>query len=324
MEKFEDKTGITGTVSGVFPDTIPLDDTGPSATDGTPNLAITAKEFWGAMQAIINAAGITPSGTPDVDGASDLLDAINYLVANPTLDLNARTLAQELTLKNTAGASAFIGAEAGPSGMHLILKTSNNGGTIFQRRLVGVTVSGRPSLWESYNCSYDSGFWTADDISIDAFLMETTGTASGGLTHTIYAKYATLGGSWSSWDSQGVRNLTGSASGAASPMQHETEYTGPVTVTVPYEIGFSNFTTSTGQSSVSVGGGVDFNCRIIGASSGDVTVTPIANSGMGNTPIVSGISDYGCSLTTTTTAATNSLQRAYQRGTVTYKRALPA
>jgi len=47
--------------------------------DGTPFEAVWINDLWGFLQALLTAAGITPSGSPDQVGASQYLEAIRYL-----------------------------------------------------------------------------------------------------------------------------------------------------------------------------------------------------------------------------------------------------
>lgn len=50
------------------------------ASDGTPYTANLVNDIWGLLQALLDRAGITPSGTPDQVGASQYLDAIRAVV----------------------------------------------------------------------------------------------------------------------------------------------------------------------------------------------------------------------------------------------------
>ncbi len=50
---------------------------------GTPLRASWVNDQWGFLQALLDAADITPSGTPDQVGQSDYLDAVNKLIREP-------------------------------------------------------------------------------------------------------------------------------------------------------------------------------------------------------------------------------------------------
>ena len=54
----------------------------PGDNLGTPYNALKINDDFGFHQALLDAAGITPSGVPDKVGASQYLDAINALIAN--------------------------------------------------------------------------------------------------------------------------------------------------------------------------------------------------------------------------------------------------
>ena len=50
---------------------------------GTPLRASWVNDQWGFLQALLDAANITPSGTPDQVGQSDYLDAVNKIIREP-------------------------------------------------------------------------------------------------------------------------------------------------------------------------------------------------------------------------------------------------
>lgn len=68
-------TGDSGYPSGKAQDIV----NGEKGT-GTPLRASWVNDQWGFLQALLDAANITPSGTPDQVGQSDYLDAIKYLL----------------------------------------------------------------------------------------------------------------------------------------------------------------------------------------------------------------------------------------------------
>ena len=66
----------------------------PTATDGTPFEEVWVNDLWGFLQALIAAAGITPSGVPDTSVASQYLDAVRTIVpsligSNTTITVGA-------------------------------------------------------------------------------------------------------------------------------------------------------------------------------------------------------------------------------------------
>lgn len=69
--------------SGAFPDVEATDSSGPTLRDGTPINANLINDIWGAFQAILNAAGTTPSASAETSSASDLLDSIRKLCGVP-------------------------------------------------------------------------------------------------------------------------------------------------------------------------------------------------------------------------------------------------
>lgn len=69
--------------TGTFPDVEATDASGPTLRDGTPITAALVNDIWGAFQAILNAAGTTPSASNETSSASDLLDSIRKLGGAP-------------------------------------------------------------------------------------------------------------------------------------------------------------------------------------------------------------------------------------------------
>jgi hypothetical protein len=69
--------------TGAFPNVEATDSSGPTLRDGTPINANLINDIWGAFQAILNAAGVTPSEGVESSSASDLLDSIRKLVGAP-------------------------------------------------------------------------------------------------------------------------------------------------------------------------------------------------------------------------------------------------
>jgi hypothetical protein len=77
-----DFSGFDNT-SGSFPNVEATDSSGPTLRDGTPINANLINDIWGAFQAILNAAGTTPSDGVETSSASDLLDSIRKLGGAP-------------------------------------------------------------------------------------------------------------------------------------------------------------------------------------------------------------------------------------------------
>ena len=63
-------------VSGVFPDAVAVNASGPSAIDGTEFVKGMIDDEWGARQAIMDYAGLTPDSVSEAAGASQFLEAI--------------------------------------------------------------------------------------------------------------------------------------------------------------------------------------------------------------------------------------------------------
>jgi len=72
MKYFEDTPNTTG----IFPDTEAINSTGPSTGDGTPLIAPWLNDLWGAFQAMLDYAGLTPDGVTEAPGTSQILEAI--------------------------------------------------------------------------------------------------------------------------------------------------------------------------------------------------------------------------------------------------------
>jgi hypothetical protein len=59
-----------------FPDTEAVNATGPGATDGTEFVKLMIDDHWGARQAIMNHAGLTPDGVTEADGTAQIIEAL--------------------------------------------------------------------------------------------------------------------------------------------------------------------------------------------------------------------------------------------------------
>lgn len=69
--------------AGTFPSVAATNATGPTLRDGTPINANTLNDIWGAFQAILSTAGVTPSDAVETASASDLLDSVRKLCGMP-------------------------------------------------------------------------------------------------------------------------------------------------------------------------------------------------------------------------------------------------
>lgn len=77
-----DFSGLDNT-TGSFPSVVATNASGPTLRDGTPITADLVNDIWGAFQAILSAAGTTPSDSVETASASDLLDSIRKLGGAP-------------------------------------------------------------------------------------------------------------------------------------------------------------------------------------------------------------------------------------------------
>jgi hypothetical protein len=103
MKKFENSHV---NASGVYPDAVPVDASGPSATDGTEYVALGIGEKWGWMQALLNETGIAPSGNTELSGPgnSDIVKALKTLIGGRKIqpvDVSLAANAMTITLSPT-------------------------------------------------------------------------------------------------------------------------------------------------------------------------------------------------------------------------------
>jgi len=69
-------------VQGEFPNIKAVNASSPNAKDGSPYTAAVIDDIWGFMQALMAAAGESPSGESEAAGASQLLEAMIKLFAS--------------------------------------------------------------------------------------------------------------------------------------------------------------------------------------------------------------------------------------------------
>jgi hypothetical protein len=66
---------------GAFPSVQAQNATGPGTTDGTPIIKEVIDDLWGARQALMTEAGLTPNGVTEASGASQVLTALDAIIA---------------------------------------------------------------------------------------------------------------------------------------------------------------------------------------------------------------------------------------------------
>ena len=64
------------TTGGAFPDTAAVNASTPTTPDGTEYIKETLDDMWGARQALMDEANLTPDGVTEIKGASQQLDAL--------------------------------------------------------------------------------------------------------------------------------------------------------------------------------------------------------------------------------------------------------
>jgi hypothetical protein len=73
----------TPNTSGTFPNVVGLNVTSPGAGDGTPFLKSMIDDLWGARQAIMSHAGLTPDAVTESASASQFLTGIQRVAGHP-------------------------------------------------------------------------------------------------------------------------------------------------------------------------------------------------------------------------------------------------
>jgi hypothetical protein len=137
MKKFENSHANT---SGTFPDTLAIDASGPSATDGTEYIAEGINDWWGWVQALLNFVGITPSGVTETKTASDVLDALKKLIGGKKVEpITASVAANALTItlnptfldfRSTTLGSGTVSHVKVPSAISLVISSGSTLGTV--------------------------------------------------------------------------------------------------------------------------------------------------------------------------------------------------
>jgi hypothetical protein len=68
--------GLIPNTVGSYPNTVGQNASGAGATDGTPYIKDVIDDLWGARQAIMDYAGLTPNGVTEAAGASQFIEAV--------------------------------------------------------------------------------------------------------------------------------------------------------------------------------------------------------------------------------------------------------
>jgi hypothetical protein len=123
--------GFTYTNAVAFPGTKGVNASTPTSLDGTEFVALMVDDEWGARQALVNYAGLTPSGSTEIDGASQALEAIQKGFIGPGTGIHywknddPATLGDRVLLLNGQGilranyteldAAVYVGDVANPT-----------------------------------------------------------------------------------------------------------------------------------------------------------------------------------------------------------------
>ena len=69
--------------SGAYPDVVGVNTSGPTTVDGTPYIKAFIDDLWGANQALMNHAGLTPNAVTESSSASQRLTALHNVTIGP-------------------------------------------------------------------------------------------------------------------------------------------------------------------------------------------------------------------------------------------------
>jgi hypothetical protein len=83
------KTTFVNTDGANFPNTAAINASGPTATDGTEYVKDYIDDHWGARQALMLRANLTPNGVQESSAASQFMDALDLLFGNQLKDKQA-------------------------------------------------------------------------------------------------------------------------------------------------------------------------------------------------------------------------------------------
>lgn len=76
-------SSFTYTNGAAFPNTLSVNATGAGTGDGTEIIKLLVDDIWGARQALMDAAGLTPDSVTEAPSTSQLLDAIRKISGSP-------------------------------------------------------------------------------------------------------------------------------------------------------------------------------------------------------------------------------------------------
>ena len=133
------------TDGAAFPLTLGINASGAGAGDGTEFVKLFVDDLWGARQALLDAAGLTPDGVTETVDTSQLLDAIRKISGSPgegviwfkddvpsiTGDRVILLTGQTLLIANYTelDEAVYVGNTANPTAS-TFFRTSDAGGTI--------------------------------------------------------------------------------------------------------------------------------------------------------------------------------------------------
>jgi len=136
---------FTNTDGAAFPLTLGINASGAGAGDGTEFVKLFVDDAWGARQALLDAAGLTPDGVTETVDTSQLLDAIRKISGSPgegviwfkdddpsvTGDRVILLTGQVILIANYTelDAAVYVGNAANPTAS-AFFRTSDAGGTI--------------------------------------------------------------------------------------------------------------------------------------------------------------------------------------------------
>jgi len=117
-------TQVTNTngATAAFPYGSAKDVSTPGAGDGTPALALWVNDNWGFLQAILDEAGLVPTGTPDQVGASQYLDGLKAIAGGGGRLVKRLLTSGTLTINESANdkVAAYLTSTEIKSGDYLV------------------------------------------------------------------------------------------------------------------------------------------------------------------------------------------------------------
>ncbi|ASU03360.1 hypothetical protein [Pseudoalteromonas phage J2-1] len=146
---------------------------------GTPLRASWVNDQWGFLQALLDAADITPSGTPDQVGQSDYLDAVNKLIREP--------LALKIFQSPTYGGLTEIQTRTVDANeVYEVRKTSDNSLATIYSDKDGASEIAQDGIDNKSNARGELGFYVADGD----YYIEVGGVSAGFSVLASWSAYA--------------------------------------------------------------------------------------------------------------------------------------